>query len=104
MGADLFRQYCAVCHGTDARGNGPVAAALKKRPANLTQLALKNGGKFPELHVMAFIKGDDYVPVHGGREMPMWGSTFGNINGNHPELVQMRIYALLRYLETLQAR
>jgi copper transport protein len=35
-GKDLFAQNCAVCHGADARGNGPGAVSLAVKPANLT--------------------------------------------------------------------
>ena len=45
-GKDLFRMYCAACHGPAARGDGPLADKLKKRPPDLTQLAKQNGGKF----------------------------------------------------------
>jgi mono/diheme cytochrome c family protein len=43
-GKEMFTTYCAVCHGTSGKGDGPAAAALKKRPADLTQLARKNNG------------------------------------------------------------
>src|SRR3974390_2519191 len=78
-GVDLFKEYCAVCHGNDAKGTGPAADALKKRPAGLTQLARKNGGTFPELHVMNYIKGDDVVAAHGRRGMALWGPTVGSL-------------------------
>jgi mono/diheme cytochrome c family protein len=103
-GGELFRQYCAVCHGSDAKGDGPVAGALRKRPADLTLLSRKSGGKFPELRVMNFIKGDDAIMAHGTREMPMWGRMFSDLSGGRPETVQIRIYALLKYLETIQTR
>ncbi len=102
-GADLFKEYCAVCHGNSAKGDGPAAEALKKRPADLTQLARKNGGKFPELHVMNYIKGQDVVAAHGSRDMPIWGSIFSQMSSN-PDLVQVRTYALLKYLEEQQAQ
>ena len=35
-GAALFAANCAVCHGTDARGDGPAAKSLPIRPADLT--------------------------------------------------------------------
>ncbi len=35
-GQALFAQNCAVCHGTGAKGDGPAAASLKQRPADLT--------------------------------------------------------------------
>ena len=102
-GVDLFKEYCAVCHGNDAKGTGPAADALKKRPADLTQLARKNGGNFPELHVMNFIKGDDVVAAHGSRDMPIMGQIFGYKSPNQ-DLVQVRIYNLLKYIEGVQAK
>jgi mono/diheme cytochrome c family protein len=102
-GVDLFKEYCAVCHGNDAKGAGPAADALKKRPADLTQLTRKNNGEFPELHVMNFIKGQDVVASHGSRDMPIWGSIFSSMSSNQ-DLVQVRTYALVKYIETLQAR
>jgi putative copper resistance protein D len=35
-GLSLYRTHCAVCHGPGGRGDGPDAAALAKRPADLT--------------------------------------------------------------------
>ncbi len=35
-GPDLYRLYCATCHGRDGKGNGPAAAALKVPPPDLT--------------------------------------------------------------------
>ena len=92
-----------MCHGNDAKGSGPAADALKKRPADLTQLSRKNGGTFPELHVMNYIKGQDVVAAHGNRDMPIWGQIFSQMSGNQ-DLVQVRVYSLLKYIETFQAK
>ena len=35
-GEALFRDRCASCHGTGGRGDGPAAAGLLQRPADLT--------------------------------------------------------------------
>ncbi len=36
-GAELFDINCTICHGTDGKGNGPVAAFLQnKKPIDLT--------------------------------------------------------------------
>ena len=102
-GVDLFKEYCAVCHGTDGKGAGPAADALKKHPADLTQLTRKNGGAFPELHVMNYIKGADTLASHGSRDMPIWGPIFSAMSGNQ-DLVQVRVYALLKYIEQMQAK
>src|ERR1700758_1504141 len=50
-GRQMFDAYCASCHGQGGKGNGPAAPALKAPPTDLTQLAAKNGGTFPEQHV-----------------------------------------------------
>jgi len=56
-GPEMFKSYCAACHGIDGRGTGPAAAALKIPPADLTTLAKKNGGKFPSARVERVIAG-----------------------------------------------
>jgi cytochrome c553 len=55
-GKEMFVQYCTACHGTDGKGNGPAAPAMKVSPADLTQLAKKNGGKYPSNQVAAVLK------------------------------------------------
>jgi mono/diheme cytochrome c family protein len=102
-GPEMFKAYCAVCHGADGTGNGPAAPALTKEPANLTQLSAKNGGKFPALRVVQFIQGSDdtsRIAAHGTRDMPMWGMIFHNMGGDTG--VQFRLRNLTDYIETLQ--
>ena len=36
-GRELFGIHCAMCHGTQGRGDGPVARVLVPRPADLHQ-------------------------------------------------------------------
>lgn len=103
-GQQMFATYCAVCHGKDGRGDGPAANALKKRPADLTQLARKNEGKFPEMEVMSFITGDDVVAAHGTRTMPVWGDLFHALSPNDHEVVQIRVNNLTDYVRSIQAR
>src|ERR1022692_209323 len=55
-GKEMFRAYCASCHGVDGKGNGPAAAALKKQPTDLTLLSQQSGGKYPSMRVMNSIK------------------------------------------------
>jgi mono/diheme cytochrome c family protein len=33
-GQEMYRTYCAVCHGTDGKGGGPAAEALKTAPTD----------------------------------------------------------------------
>jgi hypothetical protein len=92
-----------VCHGNDARGTGPLADTLKRRPADLTALAKNNKGTYPRELVARIIDGRDPVRGHGGGDMPVWGDAFTRAGGT-PEGVQDRITALVDYLETVQAK
>lgn len=56
-GASDFAALCAPCHGPTGVGNGPVAADLVIKPANLTGLSERNGGTFPLARVMSKIWG-----------------------------------------------
>lgn len=102
-GQTMFHEYCAVCHGEQARGDGPAADALKKGPADLTQIARKNGGEFPKVRVMRVIEGSDVsVAAHGSRAMPIWGNIFRTLENQQSET--LRVHALMEYIESLQAR
>ena len=90
-GRKLFTSYCASCHGVDASGTGPVAPSLKKPPPNLTKIELKNG-KFPAEETRKKIAGDGEVPVHGKKDMPVWGLIFSPAD----------ISNLVKFLESIQ--
>jgi mono/diheme cytochrome c family protein len=100
-GQQMFRAYCAPCHGLLGTGDGPAAAALKNRPANLTELSVRNGGKFPALKVYNTIQGDALVSAHGSKDMPIWGDVFRSMTRNEAE-TKMRINNLTRYVESIQ--
>jgi len=76
VGKIEYQDSCASCHGADGKGAGPVAAALKRAPADLTMLAKKNGGVFPVGRMYDTIDGRAEVSSHGPREMPIWGRRF----------------------------
>jgi mono/diheme cytochrome c family protein len=100
-GDDLFREFCAVCHGADAKGNGPAASALKTRPSDLTQISSHNGNKFPTLHVHRIISGEDVVIAHGNRDMPTWGDMFKSVSADST-FADLRVRALVDYLQKIQ--
>jgi mono/diheme cytochrome c family protein len=102
-GSGLFTTYCVVCHGSDARGSGPLADSLKRRPSDLTALAKNNKGTYPRDLVARIIDGRDPVRGHGGGDMPVWGDAFTRAGGT-PEGVKDRITALVDYLESVQAK
>ena len=103
-GKEMYTSYCAVCHGTDGKGGGPAASALKIPPADLTMLSKNNGGKFPSLKVTSIIRGTSDLPAHGSKEMPVWGPLFRSISGGHESEVQQRVANLTQYVESLQAK
>jgi mono/diheme cytochrome c family protein len=105
IGAYFFKTYCATCHGTSARGDGPLADAMRRRPSNLTETAKRNKGVYPKELVHQIIDGRTKVSGHGGPDMPVWGDAFMRTSDGADEAsVQHRINALVDYLETLQAR
>ena len=68
-GEQMFNEYCASCHGRDAKGYGPVAPALKGHPADLTELARRNGGKYPEAEYRHYVQtADPSTPLRSGRD------------------------------------
>jgi mono/diheme cytochrome c family protein len=73
QGAELFRQFCASCHGPGARGDGPVASVLDPPPADLTTLTKRHGAPLPKAALAELIDGRRQVRAHGSSEMPVWG-------------------------------
>ena len=103
-GSGLYVNYCGSCHGPQAKGDGPMASVLRIKPADLTTIAKRNGGKFPSDTVFRSVDGRNPVMGHGGN-MPVWGDAFLRAQGGtSPDVVRARIDALVRYLETIQQR
>jgi mono/diheme cytochrome c family protein len=101
-GADLFRAYCASCHGRDGKGDGPAAVALKVKPADLTVLTLNNKGQFPTERVRKTITGELVVAAHGSREMPIWGPIFHQVEED-VDRGHVRVQNLVEYVQSIQA-
>jgi mono/diheme cytochrome c family protein len=103
-GKQMYINYCAPCHGTDGKGGGPAASALKSQPTNLTLLSKSNSGKFPDTHVVAILEFGADVPAHGSATMPVWGPILGTMSRGNIQDKQLRISNLTRYLESIQER
>jgi mono/diheme cytochrome c family protein len=103
-GAKLFQTYCAVCHGTNAKGNGPAAPALKSIPPDLTALAKYNRGNFPGDHVLTVLSGQGDNTAHGSKEMPMWGPLFRSMASESDEGAYLRARNVTEYLRSIQER
>jgi mono/diheme cytochrome c family protein len=103
-GKKTYMEYCASCHGEDAKGLGPASSALKTPPSDLTTLAKKHGGKFPEEYATQVIRFGKPIQAHGSADMPVWGPIF-NVRDKFNEVaVRQRIKDLCEYLATLQEK
>lgn len=101
-GVDLYRAYCASCHGKDGKGHGPVAPALKATVPDLTVIAKNNGGTFPVARVRRIITGEGMIASHGSREMPVWGPIFSQVEAD-VDRGPVRLENLVKYLESIQS-
>jgi len=127
LGQKLYTQYCASCHGADGKGNGPEAAKLDPKPGDLTQIAKKNGGKFPFYETMLLISGrsataqdqntdlpglspGNIPKAHGDPKMPVWGEVFSReelSKGTSMDLQMQatgKIMLITEYLQSIQAK
>ena len=105
QGAAEFQRYCSSCHGIAATGDGPAATALRTQPADLTRIAARRGGTFPEAEIAQYIDGRFALPAHGSREMPIWGHDLGAPiapSEFREEVVRGRILNLIEYLRSIQ--
>ena len=81
-----------------------MAKALKVAPADLTRIAMRDGGKFPRTRIQRIISGEEPLPAgHGTREMPVWGPIFSQINWDR-DLGRVRLNNLAKYIEGLQTK
>ena len=102
-GSADYQAYCSACHGPAAKGDGSIAKSLKKAPADLTQMAKRNNGVYPDEKVNKTIDGRQ-GSAHDA-DMPSWGEVFAKSSESAgPEKSAARIDALVKYLQTLQAK
>jgi len=113
FGRREYMSNCAVCHGVDGQGKGPLYATgfLAREPTDLTRLASANRGVFPFERLYQVIDGRQAVAAHGPRDMPVWGDEYYE-EGTSPDVrgvvnpeayVRARILALIDYLARMQA-
>lgn len=104
-GERLYQISCSGCHGANARGAGPVAPLLEVPVPDLTLIASRRGGSFPEDEVYRIIDGQADLPAHGPRNMPVWGYEFYGDDPDdeaaHREATG-KIERLVKYLRSIQ--
>ncbi|MFM2355487.1 MAG: hypothetical protein RLZZ528_1223 [Pseudomonadota bacterium] len=105
-GQELFGQYCVTCHGTGAKGDGPVAGDLPRAPADLTTIAARNGGTFPMITVMSkidgYTKGDDAAMPELGVTLSEGELVLTDLGDGTETPTPARLLALAEYLRSIQ--
>jgi mono/diheme cytochrome c family protein len=101
-GSKLYVDHCAICHGLDGHGQGPLTQAMKVTPADLTRIAAEHGGEFPDAKIADVIRNGGNVLGHGTGAMLPWGVYFSE--RRKPEVGKARIKALVAYIKSIQAK
>ncbi len=102
-GAEMYKSYCAACHGTEGKGDGPAVEFLKTPPPDLRMLAQHNQGKYPADHVATTLRLGTPSRAHGTSDMPLWGELFRTVDVNQ-NLGDLRVKNLTRFIESLQLK
>jgi mono/diheme cytochrome c family protein len=103
-GEQLYKRYCAVCHGHDLKGNDRISTEFKNPPPDLTTLAQRHKGEFPDAFVESVLRNGVSDPAHRNSEMPIWGSVFAASKDENPQIATTRILNLTSYIKSLQAK
>jgi mono/diheme cytochrome c family protein len=107
-GHNLYEQYCMDCHGMKGQGDGVLAEDLKVAPADLTTIALRRKGVFPDPEIREIIDGRRRVRAHGPLNMPLWGRAFGmgvaSAGGQTEAETRDKINGLVDYLKSIQKK
>ncbi len=87
-GEQIFQTYCVACHGTEGKGDGPAAATLDPKPANLAD------------SMMMSMTTDDYLfwRVNEGGAMEPFNSAMPAWKG---ALSEEQIWQVISYVRTL---
>ena len=101
-GRTTFVRYCVACHGTSAKGDGPLSKDLRVRVPDLT--GLMEGTTFPYQRVVDSVAKGSTVRGHGTDDMPAWGPAFNRTAGTGAGSVDQAIHNLAHYIWSIQAR
>jgi len=104
-GQDLYRRFCASCHGIEGRGDGPVAASLRVEVPDLTLTARRAHSSDARDRIVRVIDGRSVIGAHGTRLMPIWGEDLARLEIGNPDAersAQIIIGRLADYVSSLQ--
>lgn len=69
-GQKIFQTYCVACHGPQGKGNGPLAASLNPKPADLS------------VHARLHTEGEEFWIITNGIQgsaMPRWAEQLSDL-------------------------
>lgn len=105
-GEQLYRRFCASCHGVEGRGDGPVAASLRVEVPDLTRTARSALTQTQARERIArIIDGRHIIGAHGTRLMPVWGEDLTRLEIGNPDAersTQVIIERLAGYVHGMQ--
>jgi Cytochrome c len=105
-GKQMYKDYCAVCHGMDGKGDGPAVQFLQAAPPDLTTMGKRYNERNVTLRVNTVLRFGTGRKARGTLDCPLWGDLFyelENRNG-HPDIAKMRISNLSEYVQSMQAK
>jgi mono/diheme cytochrome c family protein len=101
----LYQVSCSGCHGREGRGDGPVSPFLTVDVPDLTRIAARRGGVFPEEEIFRIVDGQADLRSHGPRHMPVWGYEFFGDDPDdevaHRQALDL-VKRLVEYLRSIQ--
>jgi len=103
-GKQMYKDYCAVCHGMDGKGNGPAVEFLKAPPPDLTTMAKRYGEKSLVPKVTLILRSETESKAHGTLDMPIWGPLFSSVSHHNDQVVLLRIHNLSKYVDSIQQK
>jgi mono/diheme cytochrome c family protein len=104
-GEQLYRRFCASCHGLEGRGDGPVASTLRVEVPDLTRPVRRSVALEPREQIARIIDGRHIVGAHGTRIMPVWGEDLTRLEIGNPDAersTEIIITRLADYVAGLQ--
>jgi len=101
-----YLKYCGACHGPGGKGDGIAGTFMRPKPTDLTQIAKRNGGRFPVEPTLRAIDGRDTVRAHGDPDMPVWGEIFKReaVSPSAHAEVQGKLLLITKHLESIQEK
>jgi mono/diheme cytochrome c family protein len=103
-GTQMFKDYCASCHGVDGRGHGPAVMFLKAPPPDLRTMAQRNNGKYPAAKVGSMLRFGPGSKAHGALHMPTWGPLFRSLDPDNALVADLRVRNLTGFIKSIQLK